>query len=132
MSHSEAKAPAERIRTDVPAGMRVLFEVSPQTPVEPTVADVAGRYLRDYARRDMRKPHAVRQFEIRVRMLLQSGGDTARRVGVPLGAVPFRTITRADLEGVFRARLEAVKAALAAARQVAALRAEQRDVPADC
>ncbi len=90
MSHSEAKALAERIRTDVRAGTRVLPEVSPQTPVEPTLADVAERYLRDYARRDTRKPHAVRQFEIHVRLLLESAADTAGRVRGALGAVPFR------------------------------------------
>jgi integrase len=130
MSHSEAKALAERIRTDVRAGTRVLPEASPLTPVEPTLTDVAERYLRDYARRDTRKPHAVRQFEIHVRLLLESAVDTAGRSHRAFGAVPFRAITRADLDAVFRARLDAVNAALAAARQVATLRAEQRDVPA--
>ena len=87
--------------------------------------------MRHNARRDTHKPQAVRQFELHVRLLLQSGVDTAGRVRGALGAVPFRTITRVDLDGVFRARLDAVNDALAAARQVAALRAEKRDVPAD-
>lgn len=103
MSHSEAKALAERIRTDVRAGTRVLPEVSPQTPVEPTLTDVAERYLRDYARRDTRKPHAVRQFEIHVRLLLESAVDLAGRARATLGAVSFRAVTRADLDAVFRA-----------------------------
>jgi len=129
MSRTEAEALADRIRTDVRAGVFAIPEVSNQA-AEPTLADVAERYLRDYARRDTRKPHAVRQFEIHVRLLLQSGVDTAGRVRGALGAVPFRAVTRADLDAVFRARLDAVNAALAAARQVAALRAEKRDVPA--
>ena len=131
MSRSETHALADRIRTDVRAGAFALPEVSTQTLAEPTLADVADRYLRDYARRDTRKPHAVRQFEIHVRLLLESAADTAGRARGALGAVPFRAITRADLDAVFRARLDAVNAALAAARQVATLRAEQRDVPAD-
>jgi integrase len=94
MSRSEAQALADRIRTEVRAGAFALPEVCTQTVVEPTLANVAERYLRDYARRDTRKPHAVRQFEI-------------------------------------HARLDAVNEALAAARQVARVRAEQRDVPAD-
>ncbi len=131
MSRSEAHALADRIRTDVRAGAFALPEVSTQTVAEPTLADVADRYLRDYARRDTRKPHAVRQFEIYVRLLLESAVDTGGRVRGALGAVPFRAVTRADLDIMFRARLDAVNAALAAARQIATLRAEQRDVPAD-
>ena len=114
MSRSEAHTLADRIRTDVRVGAFALPEVSTQTLAEPTLADVADRYLRDYARRDTRKPHAVRQFEIHVRLLLESAADTAGRARGALGAVPFRAITRADLDAVFRARLDAVNAALAA------------------
>ncbi len=131
MSHSEAEALADRIRTEVRAGTQALPAVSAPMLAEPTLADVAERYLRDYARRDTRKPHAVRQFEIHVRLLLDSVVDTAGRSRGALGVVPFSAITRADLDGVFRARLDAVNAALTAARHVAALRAEKRDVPAD-
>ena len=130
MSRSEAEALADRIRTDVRAGMCALPDDSAPTLAEPTLADVADRYLRDYARRDTRKPHAVRQFEIHVRLLLESAADTAGRARATLGAVPFKAVTRADLDAVFRARLDAVNAALAAARQVATLRTEKRDVPA--
>ncbi len=73
----------------------------------------------------------MRQFEIHVRLLLESDVGTAGRARLALGAVPFRAVTRADLDAVFRARLDAVNAALAAAWQVAAQRADNRDVPAD-
>lgn len=66
-----------------------------------------------------------------MRLLLESVVDTAGRSRGALGAVPFRAVTRAGLDAVFRARLDAVHAALAAARQVAALRADKRDVPKD-
>ena len=130
MSRTEAEALADRIRTDVRAGTCAPLAVGMLPAAEPTLADVADRYLRDYARRDTRKPHAVRQFEIHVRLLLESAVDMAGRARATLGAVPFRAVTRADLDAVFRARLDAVNAALAAARQVAVLRAEKRDVPA--
>jgi len=131
MSRSDAQALADRLRTDVRAGAFALADVSTPTPAAPTMADVADRHLRDYARRDTRKPHAVRQFEIHVRLLLQSVVDTAGLSRGALGAVPFSAVTRADLDAVFRARLDAVNAALAAARQVAALQTEKRAVPAD-
>ena len=54
------------------AGAFAIPEVSNQALADPTLADVADRYLRDYARRDTRKPHAMRQFEIHVRLLLES------------------------------------------------------------
>ena len=131
MSRSEAQALADRIRTDVREGTCASLATTEPPSAEPTLADVADRYLRDYARRDTRKPHAVRQFEIHVRLLREAVVDTAGRSRGALDAVPFRAVTRADLDAVFRARMDAVNAALAAARQVAALRAEEREVPAD-
>ena len=90
---------------------------------------MATRYLRDYARRDTRKPHAIRQFEIHVTLLVDAVVDGAGDRPRPLGAIPFTAIARADLDTVFSARLDAVQAALDAARQAAALRALRREVP---
>ena len=73
---------------DRPAG-NVMSRSAP-TLAEPTLADVADRYLRDYARRDTRKPHAVRP-----------GGPAlprpAVRVRVPAAGVARRTARRARL-----------------------------------
>ena len=54
MSRSEAQTLADRIRTDVRAGAFALADVSTPTLAAPTLADVADRSLRDYARRDTR------------------------------------------------------------------------------
>ena len=43
----------------------------------------------------------MRQFEIHVRLLLESVVDTAGRSRGALGAVPFSAVTRADLDAVF-------------------------------
>jgi hypothetical protein len=107
MSRTEAAALADQIRTDVRAG-RITLEGSDTQQVrdvassaELTLKDVADLYLRTYARITTRRQHAVRQFEIHVRMLCASRGQGPRETLVNLGEKPFAAISRADLDAAF-------------------------------
>jgi hypothetical protein len=71
----------------------------------------------------------VRQFEIYIGMLCASRVPGAGGMLVDLGAKPFPTISRADLDAAFAARVAAVEAAREALREVAALRAAGSTVP---
>ncbi len=93
--------------------------------------DVATRYLNEYARTETRRPHAIRQFEIYIELLQSATVPGPAGTSVTLGAKPFRSVLRVDIDAVFASRLAAVEAARQAAREVAELRAAEKTVPKD-
>ena len=131
MSFSEAQALTDRIRTQIRSGA-IQLEAPAATESESTeltLQDVSTRYLNEYARTETRRPHAIRQFEIYIGLL-----QAARVPGpvgslVTLGAKPFRSVIRVDIDAVFASRLAAVEAARHAVRQVSELRAAEKAVP---
>ena len=132
MSRSEAEALADRIRTDVRNGVltssRVINAERAATP-ELTLIDVANRYLTNYARNGLRRPHAVRQFEIYIGLLVNASVPAAGDSFVSLGAKAFKNVSRADLDAVFTARVAALKDAREAVLQIEALRISGELVP---
>ena len=130
MAFSEAQALTDRIRTQIRSGAIQLEEpIGATASTELSLQDVATRYLNEYARTETRRPHAIRQFEIYIGLLEAAEVPGPAGSLVTLGAKPFRSVLRADIDAVFASRLAAVEAARRAARQVAELRAAGKAVP---
>ena len=107
------------------------MEVPAHGSTELTLQDVATRYLNEYARTETRRPHAIRQFEIYVELLQSAKVPGPGGTLVTLGAKPFTSVLRVDIDAAFAARLTAVEAARQAAREVTELLKAEKAVPAE-
>lgn len=114
-----------------------LALVTPE-PVAPTPAPVstltldalADAYLIDFRTTPGRRPTAIAEATRQVRVLTTSMVTRTTGETVRLGSLPCDAITDVDLEAWRMARWQAHEAAQQAAREVAALQAAERPVPA--
>ena len=125
MSHSEAKALADVIRTKIRAGTFGQPESAENGPpsVEPptgsdvpndgltdpvsslTFGDLCDMYLRDYARLPTRRPRAIKQFEYYIAIARNAAVPGPNGSTLRLEQKSADAVTRADLKTICDSRL---------------------------